>query len=319
MRRELRTASFPAGGHLIALLLSTVALGGLCAVNFALRWVDWCNVAVSPLSEAWMNTGFILVSAFFAALAVADMFRPQVLWTVPLVYGLFFLALPTSMFFSDYLIANMLVVFSMYHVMKCSGSAGSEKGHVFFASFFVVLAAWFVPSAVVFLLAVYMGIVLFSPSDVRALLIPLAGMAASYVLLLTYEIVFLGGSSFFPEMSLKVFAMPYTEKVFKADNFYFYAACLAFVLLWAYLGLGNAVRNDTVPRKKRFMALSAMSVSAALAVAVMPSGKYLVVFFSLPFAAVVARFFTIEGARVSKSIIRWFLAIVALGSLFFFK
>lgn len=66
------------------------------------------------------------------------------------------------MFFSDYLIANMLVVFSMYHVMKCSGSAGSEKGHVFFASFFVVLAAWFVPSAVVFLLAVYMGIVLFS-------------------------------------------------------------------------------------------------------------------------------------------------------------
>ena len=319
MRTDIRANTLPAGGHLMLLILSVAALGVLCTVNFSIRWVQWCNVSAAPFADAAVNIGLVLVSAFFSALALSDMFRPQNLWKVPVVYGAFFLSIPTLIFFSDYLISNMLIIFSLYNVMRMQDNPGVEKAHIFFASFFVILAGWFVPAATVFLLAVYMGVLLFSPSDIRNWLIPLAGVAASYILLLTYEVVFVGGNSFLPEFSRSLFAMPYTEKVFKADGFYFYAVCLLLALLYAYIKYWKFAGGETVPRKKRFLAISAICVCAILIVVILPAYKYLAIFFALPFAAVVARFFSFEDGRASRSLMRWYLIILAGLGLLFFK
>ena len=148
------------------------------------------------------------------------------------------------MFFRDYLTANMLVVLSMYNIMHLHRQ-GMEKGHIFFASFFVVIALWFVPSAAVFILPVYLGILIFTPGDIRSWFIPLAGAGASYILMITYDFVFLGGSDFLPDISFKLFSMPYTEKVFKAENFYFYAVRIS-------LGIGICVYKILEHGSKRY-------------------------------------------------------------------
>ena len=319
MRRDIKTATLPSGGHLLSLVLSVLVVGGLCVVNFSLRWVQWCNVSDSPYGEALANIALIAVSAFFAALVMSNMIRPQKLWRIPAVYGAFFLGIPTWMFFQDYLISNMLVILSMYNVMRIQDNPGTEKANIFFASFFVVLAGWFVPASVVFMLAVYAGVLIFSPSDLRNWLVPLAGVAASYVLLLAYQIVWMGGDSFFPELSRGLFAMPYAEKVFKADGFYFYAACLLLALLWAYGRYWHFAAGETVPRKKRFLAVSAMGLSAAVIVVALPHYKYLAVFFALPFAVVVTRFFSIVPGRGARMAMGWYLAAIAVLGLLFFR
>lgn len=320
MRGNIKNAAaLPQGGHLLSLVLSVLALGAVCVVDFSLRWVQWCNVSEHPFSEAAANTLILLVSAFFTALVSASMMRPQHLWRVPLAYGVFFSALPTLLFFQPYLTANALVVLSMYNVMRIQDNPATEKVNVFFASFFVVLSGWFVPASVAFLLPVYAGVLLFAPSDVRSWIIPLVGAATSYMVLLTCEVVFEGGDTFFPELSRRVFAMPYTEKVFTTEGFYFYAVALAVALFWAYLRYWRFAAGEIVARKKRFMAISAMMVSAAGIVAVLPVYKYLAVFFALPFAVITTRFFAIVPSRRSRAVMAWYLATVAVLGLVFFR
>lgn len=128
----------------------------------------------APMLDACINIALTMASSVTAALACSGMMRPEHLRRVVLMYGLFFVTLPTIMFFRDYLTANMLVVLSMYNIMHLHRQ-GMEKGHIFFASFFVVIALWFVPSAAVFILPVYLGILIFTPGDIRSWFIPLAG------------------------------------------------------------------------------------------------------------------------------------------------
>lgn len=320
MRGDIKnTATLPQGGHLLSLVLSVLGLGAVCVADFSLRWVQWCNVSEHPFSEASVNILILLVSAFFTALVSASMMRPQHLWRVPLAYGVFFAALPTALFFQPYLIANALVVLSMYNVMRIQDNPATEKVNVFFASFFVVISGWFVPASVAFLLPVYVGVLLFAPSDVRSWIIPLVGAATSYILLLTCEVVFQGSDTLFPELSRRIFAMPYTEKVFTTQGFYFYAVALGLAFLYAYLRYWQFAAGEIVARKKRFMAISAMAVCAAAIVAVWPVYKYLAVFFALPFAVVTTRFFAIVLSRRARAVMAWYLATVGVLGLLFFR
>lgn len=116
------------------------------------------------------------------------------------------------------------------------------------------------------------------------------GVAASYILLVTYEVVWLGGDSFFPELSSRLFAMPYAEKVFKADGFYFYLVCLLLAWGWAYAKYWRFAWGETIPRKKRFFVISAMGLTALVIAVLLMRYKYLVVFFAVPFSVVIARF-----------------------------
>lgn len=302
--------------HIIMLLACAGLLGAVCVVNFSLRWTLWCNISDAPMLDACINIALTMVSSVVTALACSGFMRPEHLWRVVFMYGLFFITLPTIMFFRDYLTANMLIVLSMYNIMRLHRQ-GTEKGHIFFASFFVVIALWFVPSAAIFILPVYIGVLIFTPGDIRSWVIPLSGAGASYILMVTYDFVFLGGSDFLPDISTKLFSMPYTEKVFKSENFYFYAVGLALALAYAYIKYWNTTQNDTIPQKKMFLAVSSMLASAILTAALLPQYRYLAVFFSMPFAVVMTEFFVGTGGR--KGIIRWYLIILAGFSLFFFK
>ena len=146
----------------------------------------------------------------------------------------------------------------------------------------------------------------------------LAGVAASYILLVTYEVVWLGGDSFFPELSSRLFAMPYTEKVFKADGFYFYLVCLLLAWGWAYAKYWRFAWGETIPRKKRFFVISAMGLTALAIAALLLRYKYLVVFFAVPFSVVIARFFAVATAS-QRTAMRWYLVAVAGLGLLFFK
>lgn len=316
VRRDISAGAMPTGMHITMLLACAGLLGAVCVVNFSLRWTLWCNISDAPMLDACTNIALTMISAAAAALACSGLMRPEHLWRVVLMYGLFFITLPTIMFFRDYLTANMLVVFSMYNIMRLHRQ-GMEKGHIFFASFFVVIALWFVPSAAVFILPVYLGVLIFAPADIRSWFIPLAGAGASYILLVTYDFVILGGSDFMPAISAKLFSMPYTEKVFKAENFYFYAVGLALALAYAYIKYWNQAQGDTVPQKKMFLAVSSILAAAVLTVAFLPQYRYLTVFFSMPFAVVMAEFF-VGGGR-GKGIMRWYLVILAGMSLFLFR
>ena len=316
VRRDISAGAMPTGLHITMLLACAGFLGIVCIVNFYLRWTLWCNISDAPMLDACINIALTMASSVTAALACSGMMRPEHLRRVVLMYGLFFVTLPTIMFFRDYLTANMLVVLSMYNIMHLHRQ-GMEKGHIFFASFFVVIALWFVPSAAVFILPVYLGILIFTPGDIRSWFIPLAGAGASYILMITYDFVFLGGSDFLPDISFKLFSMPYTEKVFKAENFYFYAVGLALALAYAYIKYWNTAQSDTVPQKKMFLTVSSMLAAATLTAVLLPQYRYLTIFFSMPFAVVTTEFFA--GSGGGKGIIRWYLIILAGFSLFFFK
>lgn len=316
VRRDISAGIMPTGLHITMLLACAGLLGAVCVVNFSLRWTSWCNISDAPMLDACVNIALVVISSAATALACSGLMRPEHLWKAVLMYGLFFITLPTIMFFKDYLAANMFVVLSMYNIMRLHGQ-GMEKGHIFFASFFAVIALWFVPSAVVFILPVYLGILIFTPGDIRSWFIPLAGAGASYILMLTYDFVFLEGSDFLPDISFKLFSMPYTEKTFKAENFYFYAVGLALALAYAYIKYWNTAQGDTVPQKKMFLAVSSMLSAAILTTVLLPQYRYLTVFFSMPFAVVMTEFFI--GGKGGKGVVRWYLIILACLSLFFFK
>ncbi|MDD4819552.1 MAG: hypothetical protein PHD21_01805 [Flavobacteriales bacterium] len=319
MRREISGNTGITGVNMIFVLLALMLLVGICVADFSIRWVQWCNVSDAPFSDAVKNVALLCVGALAITFSASEYISSKYIWQVVILYSVFFCTIPTAVFFTQYLIANALLAVAMFYVSRIKNTLTSRV-NILLASFLIGMAMWWVPLAVLFMAVVYTAVMLFSAGDLKSWIVPLVGLSAAAVVVAACRMFFMGEIDFISHITwVTFFSMPYTEKVFKSYNFYFYVSIIGAICFLAYMKYVKMASNDTLPEKKLSILLSVMLIVAVLSAVLVPKSRYMIVFSSLPFAFIMTKYYTQYASKTWGVVMRWILVIMAIVSLLLFK
>ena len=106
-----------------------------------------------------------------------------------MVLGLLFLMFPETLKYSDLLIANLLVLFSLRRLVSLHSKLHIKK-KLFDAAFWITLAALFYVWVLLFLLIVIVALIYYWQNEAKNLMIPILGILTVFILLLSYNIIF---------------------------------------------------------------------------------------------------------------------------------
>ncbi|MDN3491595.1 DUF6427 family protein [Winogradskyella bathintestinalis] len=229
-----------------------------------------------------------------------------------LTFGLLFGMFPEAMSHLDLLVSNLFIIFALRRLISLHSKLNIKK-KLFDAAFWIALAALFYFWAILFFALVIVALIYHSQNDFKNIIIPFAGIATVFILLLTYNImvhdVFLRPTNFKRYASLEFTAYNSKAGILKLT-------VLFTALVWTLIYYFKNIPDKSKKLKPSYFIMAWASIIAVL-VAIIASTKNgsEFIFLFVPFSIIMANYIEVISERWFKEVFVALLLIVPIISL----
>lgn len=228
-----------------------------------------------------------------------------------LFVALTIIAIPSTVLNSDILMANVFLLFAIRRLITLKSQKEIIK-KLFDATFWICMAALFYPWAILFLILIPMGLLLFKIANLKYWLIPVMAIVTVAILYACYAIIY--------QIDVAAF---YKEKALYGFDFSGWAnhriilslALMLAYFLWAsvfYFGKIRAISRNLKAPYYLIFAVAVVSILITLIVPEKSGSEWL--FFLMPFSVIMANYIQdITEVWFKESLIICFLLLPFLG------
>ncbi|NNC44955.1 MAG: hypothetical protein HKN99_03650, partial [Winogradskyella sp.] len=140
-----------------------------------------------------------------------------------MTFGLLFFMFPKSLLFSDIIIANLFILFSLRRLISLHSKINIKK-KLFDAAFWIGVASLFYFWSILFFLAVLAALIYFYQNDFKNIIIPFVALITVAILYVVFNIIttdtFLGNENYLQPMSFDFSVYNDLGKVISLTIFY---------------------------------------------------------------------------------------------------
>lgn len=275
--------------------------------NYTLLFSDF-NIAIATLFKWAIALFLVFLLDFIISKNKITQRNSYAIMTFGLLLGMF----PEAMGYTDLLMANLFIVFALRRLISLHSNINIKK-KLFDAAFWIALATLFYFWSVLFFALVIVGLIYHSQNDFKNVMIPFAGVATVFLLLVIYNIVahdvYLKPSNFKRYASLDFTAYNSKENILK-----FTVLFTSFV--WTLIYYFKNIPEKNKKLKPSYFLIAWASIIALLVAIIAPTkngSEFLFLF--VPFSIIMANYIEVISERWFKEVFVVLLIITPIISL----
>lgn len=216
-----------------------------------------------------------------------------------MTFGLLFGMFPQAMKYSDLLLSNLFVLFSLRRLISLNSKVNIKK-KLFDAAFWIALATLFYFWSMLFFALVIVALIYYSQNDIKNTIIPFIGVAALIVLLMIYNIVvhdvYIRPSNFIRYASLDYTAYNSPPSIIKLT-------VLFTSFIWILIYFFRILPDKNKKLRPSFFLIAWASIIAVLVAIIAPvkNGSEFLFLFA-PFSIIMANYIEVISERWFKEV-----------------
>ncbi len=229
-----------------------------------------------------------------------------------MTFGLLFGMFPEALKYSDFLFANLFVLFALRRLISLQSNLHIKK-KLFDAGFWIMLATLFYFWAILFFALVIVALIYHSQNDIKNAIIPFVGVATLIVLLLVHNVilhnVFVRPSDFERFASLDY--TPYNSRALILKFTVLFTA-----LIWILIYFFKTLPDKNKRLRPSYFLIAWASIIAVLVGIIAPvkNGSEFIFLFA-PFSIIMANYIEVISERWFKEVFVTLLIITPILSL----
>ncbi len=256
---------------------------------FAFQRIIWSNDAIN-VTNILIETAYLLVVLVSFVILIFIVTKNKLTHNnsyAALYFCLFVSLMPISLEVNSILVSNLFILLSLRRIISLKTRTNIKK-KLFDASMWICLATIFEPWAILFFGLLSMGILFYSLTQIKNILIPFFGVLTVGILITCFQLLTVG---YFPNYAkyLPVFSVDLiTEEALLSQgaSLLFLAIILVVILIFVVKGVLKNRKNN--PSFLVLISTVFIGIAVSFLSAQMPTGGYL--FAVVPSAVLVANF-----------------------------
>ena len=229
-----------------------------------------------------------------------------------MTFGLLFGIFPQAMKYTDILISNLFIFFSIRRLISLHSILHVKK-KLFDAGFWIALAALFYFWSILFFALVIVALIYHSQNEIKNVIIPFVGIATVIILLLVYNIIFLD-TYITPSNFQRYTSLDFTP--YNSNIYILKLTVLFTTLVWTLLYYFKTLPDKNKKLRPSYFLIAWASIIAILVAIIAPqkNGSEFLFLFA-PFSIIMANYLEAISERWFKEVFVGLLIVTPIISL----
>lgn len=229
-----------------------------------------------------------------------------------MTFGLLFGIFPQAMKYTDILISNLFIFFSIRRLISLHSILHVKK-KLFDAGFWIALAALFYFWSILFFALVIVALIYHSQNEIKNVIIPFVGIATVIILLLVYNIIFLD-TYITPSNFQRYTSLDFTP--YNSNIYILKLTVLFTALVWTLLYYFKTLPDKNKKLRPSYFLIAWASIIAILVAIIAPqkNGSEFLFLFA-PFSIIMANYLEAISERWFKEVFVGLLIVTPIISL----